>query len=54
MKKYLTKVPNNINCKNCGCNEVLNSKNICPIISICRGGCWSFYEENITDKFAGV
>ena len=46
IKKYLTKIPDSKVCEKCEFDRILKSKSICPIISVCRGGCWYFYEKN--------
>ena len=46
IKKYLTKIPDSKVCENCEYDKIIKSKSTCPIISICRGGCWYFYEKN--------
>lgn len=49
MKKYLTKVPNSKKCENCEYDKIIHSQYTCPIISVCRGGCWYFYEKNYSN-----
>lgn len=49
IQKYLTKVPDSKVCKNCEFDKIIKSKSICPIISVCRGGCWYFYEKNYSN-----
>lgn len=46
MKKYMTKIPESKICNKCEYNKVLDLDSTCPIISVCRGGCWYFYEKN--------
>lgn len=49
MKKYITKVPDSKVCERCEYDKILRSTTVCPIISVCRGGCWYFYEKNLVN-----
>ena len=49
MKRYLSKVPDSPVCKECSFDKIINSDTGCPLISVCRGGCWYFYEKGIVN-----
>lgn len=49
MGKYMQTVPDNENCERCSYRKLNNSKEKCILNSVCRGGCWFFYEENINN-----